>query len=305
MTDGGTAAGVQGVSAPSEDAVRRLLAPYFPDAPEGPRLVPVGEGGEHSAWWVGEHHVLRSAPDTAATGRQRREIALRSAVAARLPVAVPRSAAAGEWAPGLGWTLDVRLPGVSAERAPVGADGERDLAGLLAGLRAFPVAEASALGVPSAPARALPPLWRQVERAAGQVPVDPEALRRDAERTGAAGEREVPTVLLHADLKGEHLLTGRGRVTGVLDWTDAVLGDPAEDIAGLIQSVGAPAALRVAEQAGYGRALAARALHLVRCDTVVRLAERLRGEDDSPLPLLRAQRARAWEPTVFDGPSEG
>ena len=128
------------------------------------------------------------------------------------------------------------------------------------------------------------------------------ALRRLETRCPATPAAEVPTALVHYDLKGEHLLLAPGgRVSGVLDWTDAVLGDPAEDIAGLALSIGAPAALRVARNAGYGPAMCARALQLVRCDTQIRLADRLSGRDDSPLPLLRAQRARAWEATPLDG----
>ncbi|MYR63872.1 phosphotransferase, partial [Streptomyces sp. SID625] len=59
--------------------------------------------------------------------------------------------------------------------------------------------------------------------------------------------RSHAAVLVHHDLKGEHLvLSPDGRVRGVLDWTDAVIGDPAEDIAGLALAVGSPAAVRAA-----------------------------------------------------------
>ncbi|MFE6778398.1 aminoglycoside phosphotransferase family protein [Streptomyces sp. NPDC057702] len=106
---------------------------------------------------------------------------------------------------------------------------------------------------------------------------------------------ELAPCLGHFDLKGEHLLiSDDGRVTGVLDWTDAALGDPAEDIAGLAIAVGAPVADRVAARAGHSPALRRRGLLLARYDTLVRLADRRYGDDDSPLPLLRVQRERAW-----------
>lgn len=38
-------------------------------------------------------------------------------------------------------------------------------------------------------------------------------------------------VLRHGDLGPDHLLTSGGRVTGVIDWTDVALGDPALDLA--------------------------------------------------------------------------
>lgn len=41
-------------------------------------------------------------------------------------------------------------------------------------------------------------------------------------------------VLRHGDLGPEHLLTTGGRVTGVIDWTDTALGDPALDLAWLV-----------------------------------------------------------------------
>jgi aminoglycoside phosphotransferase (APT) family kinase protein len=41
-------------------------------------------------------------------------------------------------------------------------------------------------------------------------------------------------VLLHADLAPEHLLVRDGRLAGVIDWSDARLGDPALDYAWLL-----------------------------------------------------------------------
>jgi aminoglycoside phosphotransferase (APT) family kinase protein len=37
--------------------------------------------------------------------------------------------------------------------------------------------------------------------------------------------------LVHADLGPDHLLTTGGRVSGVIDWTDARIGDPGVDLA--------------------------------------------------------------------------
>jgi hypothetical protein len=112
-------------------------------------------------------------------------------------------------------------------------------------------------------------------------------------------------VLVHQDLKGEHLVVGAdGRVRGVLAWTGAVVGDPAEDIAGLALAVGSPAAVRAATLAGYGPRPCLRGLWLARCDAVVRLADRLADRDDRPLPLLRAQLRRAWEAILLERVTE-
>ncbi|MFI9722118.1 phosphotransferase family protein [Streptomyces sp. NPDC052396] len=279
------------VPVPTERTVRALARRALGGDGAG-AVRPAGEGGEHSTWFIGERHVLRLALDADASGRQRREIALRERLRPRVGVTVPVSVASGEWADGCGYTLDTRLSGVSAELRRVSRRGEEDLMGMLRGLRELPMAAIGALGVPVRAPRSMAGLRRRAREAAVR-------LAADGEFGGAALPRPVAAsgtgVLVHHDLKGEHLLVAAGgRVHGVLDWTDAVIGDPAEDIAGLTIAVGAAAAVRVAAAAGYGPALCARGLALARCDTLVRLAGRLYGGDDSPLPLLRAQRDRAW-----------
>ena len=156
---------------PTADTVRRLVRSLLKDGTlgaadaGGPEIRPVAAGGEHSTWWVGTRHVLRLAPDRAASVRRRRELRLRDLVRAHLPVAVPTSVAHGEWVPGLAYTLDTKVPGGSAEEHDVSAVGEADLAGLLTGLREVPVRQAEALGVPRVAPRSLEALRREAGRA--------------------------------------------------------------------------------------------------------------------------------------------
>ncbi|GAX56077.1 aminoglycoside phosphotransferase family protein [Streptomyces olivochromogenes] len=294
---------------PTADTVRRLVRSLLADsgaAAAGPDVRPVTEGGEHSTWWVGTRHVLRLAPDRETAVRRRRELRLRELVRPLVGVAVPTSVAHGDWPGGLTYTLDTRLPGRSGEAQDVSAVGEADLAGLLTGLREVPVRQAEALGVPRAAPRSLEELRTAAERAAeGLAAADEFDPGRLAQLTQpAAGQLAAQTaaaVLVHHDLKGEHLVVSAdGRVRGVLGWADAVLGDPAEDIAGLAIAVGAPAAVRAATLADYGARPCLRGLWLSRCDTVIRLAERLRGRGEGPLPLLRTQLGRAWEPILLE-----
>ncbi|MER5438102.1 aminoglycoside phosphotransferase family protein [Streptomyces sp. NPDC002790] len=294
---------------PTADAVRRVLEAMLPDG-GAPQTRPVTEGGEHSTWWVGEKHVLRLATDPVMSARLRREVRLRDLVRHHVQVAVPASVATGEWAPGLACTLDKRLPGESAEVRDVTAAGEEDLAGLLAGLRAVPVARTGPVGVPKVPPRSLESLRREAGAAALKLHADGEF---EAERLDQLSARAVAqlapqsgTVLVHHDLKGEHLtVSADGRVRGVLDWADAVVGDAAEDIAGLTIAVGARAAVRSATLAGYGPRSCLRGLWLARCDVLVRLGDRLYGADDSPVGLLRVQAERAWEAILLELVSEG
>ncbi|MBA2947712.1 phosphotransferase family protein [Streptomyces himalayensis] len=294
------------------DTVRGLVRTALGDAAgvgDGLDVRPVDEAGEQLCWWIGTRHVLRLAPDPAASVRQRREIRVRDLVRPHVGVPVPASSAAGEWANGLAFTLDTRLPGASAEGRAVSPAGEADLAGLLSGLRSVPVRAAAALGLPVTTPRSLEKVRAQAARAAQRVDADGEFDPGRLDRlTPRAIDQLAPLpgtgVVVHHDLTGEHLkVTADGRVCGVLDWADAVIGDPAEDIAGLAVAVGAPAAVRAATLAGYEARLCLRGLWLARCDTVIRLAGRLQGQDEGPRPLrplLRAQLRRTWEAILLE-----
>lgn len=298
---------------PTADTVRRLVRSLLKESAEGtagPDVRPVAVSGEHSTWWVGARHVLRLAPDREAAALQRRELRLRDLVRPHLPVAVPTSVAHGEWAPGLGYTLDTRLSGGTGEEHDVSAVGEADLAGLLTGLREVPVRQAETLGVPRTAPRSLEALRRMAAHAAERLGAadefDPVRMTQLAAPAAAQLAAQPGTaVLVHHDLRGEHLVVSAdGRVRGVLDWTGAVVGDPAEDIASLALAVGSPAAVRAATLAGYGARPCLRGLWLARCDTVIRLTDRLEGRDTTPLALLRTQLRRAWEAILLERVTE-
>ncbi|MFB6551724.1 aminoglycoside phosphotransferase family protein [Streptomyces sp. NPDC056405] len=302
---------------PTADTVRRLVRSLLGESAE-PDVRPVAEGAGPATWWVGTRHVLRLAPDRETAVRQRRELRLRELARPYVPVAVPTSVAHGEWAPGLTYTLDAKVPGGSGEDHEVSALGEADLAALLTGLREVPIRQAETLGVPRAAPRSLETLREAAERAGRRLAeadefdaARPERLTRSA--SVQLGAQPGAAVLVHHGLAGEHLVVDAdGRVRGVLGWTDAVLGDPAEDIAGLALSVGSPAAVRAATLAGYGARPCLRGLWLARCDTLVHLAAALSGRASAPaaaslplpLPLLRTRLRRAWEPIMLERVTE-
>ncbi|MCM1977254.1 MULTISPECIES: aminoglycoside phosphotransferase family protein [Streptomyces] len=298
---------------PTADTVRRLVRSLLKDGADdtaGPEVRPVAPGDEAVTWWVGARHVLRLAPDRDGTVRQRREMRLRDLVRPHLPVAVPTSVAHGEWAPGLAYTLDTKLPGGSAEVHDVSAVGEADLAGLLTGLREVSVRQAEAIGVPRTGPRSLEALRRAAERAAARLAeadeFDPARLHQLTPPAAVQLAAQPGTaVLVHHGLTGEHLVVSAdGRVRGVLGWTDAVVGDPAEDIAGLARAVGSPAAVRAATLAGYGARPCLRGLWLARCDTVIHLAEALDRPGRTPLPELRRRLELAWEAILLERVTE-
>ncbi|MFJ8091975.1 phosphotransferase [Streptomyces griseofuscus] len=292
---------------PTADTVRQLVRSLLKEGPErdGPDVRPVREGHAYT-WWVGTRQVLRLAPDRAASTRRRRELRLRALVRPHVPVAVPVSVAHADWAPGLACTLDTVVPGGTAEEHEVSAAGEADLAGLLTGLRAVPVRQAESLGVPRAAPRSLEALRRMAVHAAELLAVADEFDAAPMYQLTPAGAAQLAAqpgvaVLTHHGLTGEHVVVSAdGRVRGILDWTEVALGDPAEDIAGLAVAVGSPAAVRAATLAGYGARPCLRGLWLARCDTVLRLADRLDGRTSGDPTLLRTQLRRAWEPILLE-----
>ncbi|MGW1951251.1 aminoglycoside phosphotransferase family protein [Streptomyces sp. NPDC001920] len=298
---------------PTADTVRRLVRSLLKEGAShsaGPEVRPAAPGAEPATWLVGTRHVLRLAPNREAAARQRRELRLRDLVRPHVPVAVPTSVAHGEWAPGLTYTLDTKVPGGSGGEQDVSAVGEADLAGLLTGLREVPVRQAETLGVPRAAPRSLETLRRAAENAAGRLTAadefDATRLRQLTQQAAVQlAAQPGAAILVHHALTGDHLVvSGDGRVRGVLGWADSVLGDPAEDIAGLALAVGSPAAVRAATLAGYGARPCLRGLWLARCDAVLRLADRLDGGGGTPLPLLRAQLQHAWEAILLERVTE-
>ncbi|MFJ3641412.1 phosphotransferase [Streptomyces sp. NPDC090108] len=297
--------------APSADTVRRLVRSLLKESGDrngtdgGPDVRPVTEGRAYT-WWVGTRHVLRLAPDPEASVRRRRELRLRDIVRPHVPVTVPVSVGHGDWSPGLACTLDTKVPGGTTDINDVSALGEADLAGLLTGLRAVPVRQAEALGVPRTAPRSLEALRRMAvhaaERLAAADEFDPARLHQ-LTSPGAVQLAAQPgsAVLTHHGLTGDHVVVSAdGRVRGILDWTRTAVGDPAEDIAGLALAVGSPAAVRAATLAGYGARPCLRGLWLARCDTVLRLADHLAGRTPGSLSLLRTQLRHAWEPILLE-----
>ncbi|MGW0210776.1 phosphotransferase family protein [Streptomyces sp. NPDC003233] len=293
---------------PTADTVRRLVRSLLKEGGDdtaGPDVRPVTEGRAYT-WWVGTRHVLRLAPDREASVGRRRELRLRDLLRPHLPVAVPTSVAHGDWAPGLAYTLDTKVPGGTADEHDVSAVGEADLAGLLTGLRAVPARQAEALGVPRTAPRSLEALRRMAVHAAERLAAADEfdaARMHQLTPPGAAQLAAQPgtAVLTHHGLTGEHVVVSAdGRVRGILDWTRAALGDPAEDIAGLALAVGSPAAVRAATLAGYGTRPCLRGLWLARCDAVIHLVGHMEGRAGGSPALLRTQLRRAWEPILLE-----
>jgi aminoglycoside phosphotransferase (APT) family kinase protein len=178
------------------------------------------------------------------------EIALLPELAATLPVAVPRFEFIGR-----DGIVCVGYRKLAGSPATAGLDERTgsDLGRFLSALHGFSDERARALGVPYFD----PPAWRDRFRDLCDdfrrrvFPLLESSARRRAGRVFASvPELDFVPVLLHGDLGPEHILCRDGRVTGVIDWSDARVGDAALDLAWCLN--GTPPRVASAVARAYG-----------------------------------------------------
>jgi aminoglycoside phosphotransferase (APT) family kinase protein/8-oxo-dGTP pyrophosphatase MutT (NUDIX family) len=124
----------------------------------------------------------------------------------------------------------VMVPGFAAPVFMLDAEDGRLMGEFLRTLHDMPVNIYVESGIPdevAARAELLATLERMLHRVLPLVPErlkdqGGELLRRIALRT--------PATLIHGDLGPEHVMSQDGRITGVIDWSDARIGDPALDL---------------------------------------------------------------------------
>jgi aminoglycoside phosphotransferase (APT) family kinase protein len=235
--------------------VSSLLDDQFPDL-RGAPVRYLDEGWDSVVYEVAGSWVVRFPKRREVEETHDVEVALLPRLHGMLPIPIPFPERRG--APGHGYPHRFvgyrRIPGTPAIELPLEVididDAGRRLGAFLARLHAFPAAEALRLGVP-APLPDDPfPRWRA--HAAERLPSLRSALSPDlARRAEAFLEGPLPRLfrgeprLVHYDVGDARVLVeehpgGKHRVTGVIDWGDVRLGDPAVDFAGLLQWLGPP-----------------------------------------------------------------
>lgn len=201
----------------------------------------------------------------------RTEIRLLPVLGPALPVEVPQPALVFERPTFFAGYRKVAGAALTHERQTEHAG--RELGRFLEALHAFPVGPALAAGVPGGGVPAwrlrqeelvdelearVGPLLSPRERAAGRAAFD-DFLGDDA-------SFDFEPVLVHYDLGPTHVLAREdGSLQGVIDWSDARVGDPAADFAWVLHGA-APAFARAVETA-YGpmsSSIRRRALHYHR-----------------------------------------
>ncbi|MCB0906440.1 MAG: phosphotransferase [Nocardioidaceae bacterium] len=192
-------------------------------------------------------------PEVAA--RLRREVAVLARVADRLPLAVPRPVVLDQQ------PLRVRhpiVPGEPVEPSSLTAVDGRAVGELLAALHAEAGPWPPELPAPADEhARLLADL---ADLRARVLPLLPDEARAAGSRLLDGVAEPTESCLVHADLGPAHLLATGGRTTGIIDWGDLRMGDPALDLAWTLH--GTPPEFAEALAASYGvtRDLRGRAL---------------------------------------------
>ncbi|WP_163779384.1 phosphotransferase family protein [Myxococcus vastator] len=249
------------------------------------RVVRLGEGMDHQAFEVEGRYVFRFPKSDEAAEHLTWEARLTAWLGPRLPLPVPVYRFLAPPAVGLagGFAGYEKLPGTPALLVE---PGRLDLSGLGRGLGAFlgtlhalDPAEADALGVPGDDDPELE-AWSaaavdDLRLAAEHGHVDPSRAAdwEQRLRVRPTEGRGAPR-LVHGDFAAEHVLVdARGAPTGVIDWSDACVGDPARDLAGLLHWGGAPMLASALETYGaVSPAVLTRARWFAACRAVADIA---------------------------------
>ncbi|MER7274216.1 phosphotransferase [Dactylosporangium sp. NPDC000244] len=269
-----------------EHDVRGVVRRHLPGVGAG-RVEPLGQGLDNTAYLVDGAWVVRfpSDPDALDVAREARLLA-EVADVLRGIAAVPEPAFAAEGA--LGYAL---LQGVPLMRQPAADLGgiAGTLGAALRALHAQPPARFAGL----VPRDADPPReWLAEARELAAGLELPEAAAFLAQDPPPAAER---LVFSHNDLGAEHVLVdpGTGTVTGLIDWSDAAICDPARDYGLLLRDLGPGAPPPPAE-------LRERALFYARCGLIEDLAYGLSQHEHHYADKSRRQ--AAWLFTPSGGP---
>ncbi len=256
------------------------IAAQFPEL-RGKAVEPFGSGWDNAAFLVGGTTVFRFPRRTVAANLVEREIAVLPLVAPHVPLAIPVPRYVGVATAGFPWVFagyDL-IPGRTSCSVELNDDARTGLAGplgrFLRALHALDPAPLVARGLPPdeiarldhgtrlpLAAQRLAALAEEARAALTHgdlaapfdiaLPAQPERFIAWLEAHPPLALPDDARTLVHGDLYARHLLLGADeRPSGVIDWGDVHLGDPALDIAAAHLVL--PATAHAAFCAAYGR----------------------------------------------------
>lgn len=251
---------------PVEEAlVRCLLESQFPEQrPLDLRLL--GEGWDNTAYLINSEFVFRFPRRKMALELLMNEARLLPIIAPHLPISIPAPTLIGAPTtdypcPFTGYQL---IPGVTACRIDLDDNQRRSLAApigvFLRALHGIPVTDAQRSGFPGdtigrADLKKRLPIFedrlKKLDAPIRENGMDPIAILALAQELSGAPGHSGPTCFVHGDLYIRHLLLDEAlRLTGVIDWGDVHLGDPAIDL--MIAYSFLPVSARGDFEAAYG-----------------------------------------------------
>ena len=224
---------------PSADSAKAIIASAFPQF-RGLRVRLLDEGWDFRVFEVDGTWVFRFPKHDKGVTKLRMELQLLSTLGEWVSLPVPTYEHIGESSKGssrpfAGYRKIPGIPGDLSEMVDLPTIA-RQLGSFLGKLHAFPVDRATKAGVREETSTATHRRDKSIEESdrITDLPVDADRLRHYLERNAPPPLDGVPK-LVHNDLWAEHILIDprSGEVSGIIDWGDAVIGDPAVDFAGL------------------------------------------------------------------------
>lgn len=217
--------------------VRRLIADQFPHWRELPVTPVEVEGHDNRTYRLGTKRTVRLPTAAGYVPAIAKESYWLPRLAPSLPLPIPTILAEGMPGPDFAFPWSVRgwLPGVAADRAPIDDLGEfaDELAGFLRALwsrdtRDGPIAGAHCWYRGTPPGHYDDETRRCLRILRDQVDVGRVTRVWDA---ALATEFTGPPVWFHGDIAPGNLLVADGRLSAVIDFGSAGVGDPACDLA--------------------------------------------------------------------------
>lgn len=215
--------------------VRRLLAVQFPEWADLPIERIPSSGTDNALYRLGTDMVVRLPRIHWAVGGIDKDFELLPKLAPYLPVTIPTPLAKGEPAEGYGWSWGVYswLEGANPRAGALG-DADllmRDVAAFVASLRRVDLDG----GPPARRGRPLAEVQDEWARAALRQLRELDLIDVDGAEAAWKDARRVPPwpgppVWIHGDLLAGNLLVQERRLTGVIDWGEVGVGDPACDL---------------------------------------------------------------------------
>lgn len=215
-----------------EALVRRLLTAQLPTLADLPLRIVEPWGTDNAIWRLGDELVVRLPRIGWAGGQADKEAEWLPVLAPHLTVAIPTPVAVGEPTDEYPyrWAVHRWLPGELAGPVTIGDPlaFASDLARTVLELRAIPVGDAPAAHNRARPIAAYDDATRRAIHSARHL-VDVDTALDVWERAVAAPAHPGSGVWVHGDLEGNCIVRD-GRLSGLVDWGSACVGDPAVDV---------------------------------------------------------------------------